>query len=275
MSLVLPYITDRLRRSSRLRGTEPEYTIDKLDLTVKESKSKKKSVSNVKTTKMSQVYKFEESVLQSTFKGKDFYGMKKDDLFLTDSSIVENILCQGKKIRQQLKQLQPGQTLRIGNAITRDSIPLIIKKGGPNSNIKDDDYTLNRLTGMCAAYAAQQSAGYEPKCAMAIALGLSPNRDRILYYSAAPGAEHFPEVFSYFPLLCALQQLEMGKVAKENISRIATVKDDKGRTLSEILVSQKSNLPRKLGLFGSGGSRGTLELEKALNVLKTISRGST
>lgn len=190
---------------------------------------------------------------------------------MTDANIVENILCQGKKIRQQLKLLQPGQTLKIGNALIRDAIPLIIKKGGANIVIKDDEYTLNRLTGMCAAYSAQMSTNFEPKCAMAIALGLSTSKDRILYYAAAPGAEHFTEVFGYLPLLCALKQLETGKVTKENISRIATVKDKNGKTLSALLVEQKAALPRKLAYFGAGGSRGTLELEKALNVLKRLS----
>lgn len=227
---------------------DPEYTVDSLSTAVKKLKFKKKTIQNRETTNMSHVFNFDDSVVQSTFKGSEFYEMKKDDLFLTDSAIVENILCQGKRIRQQLKQLQPGQTLRIGNAITRDAIPLVIKKGGANANIKDDEYTLNRLTGMCAAYAAQQRTGFEPKCAMAIALGLSVQRDKILYYSAAPGAEHFPEIFSYCPLLCALKQLEMGKVTKENIARIATVKNNQGVTLSDILVSQKPNIPRKLAL---------------------------
>lgn len=46
---------------------------------------------------MSQVYRFDESVLESTFKGSEFYEMRKNDIFLTDVTIVENILCQGKK----------------------------------------------------------------------------------------------------------------------------------------------------------------------------------
>lgn len=128
---------------------------------------------------------------------------------------------------------------------------------------------------MCAAYATQMSAGFNPKCAMAIALGLSVSNDRNLYYAAAPGAEHFTEIFEYLPLLCALKQLEIGKITKENISRIATVKNNAGKTLSALLVEQKASLPRKLALFGAGGSRGTLELERALPVLRSLSTRST
>lgn len=254
---------------------EPEFTIDKLDTVTKKLRLKQKLVENITAEKMSQVYKFDESVLVSTFKGSEFYEMRKNDIFLTDVATVENILCQGKKIRQQLKFLQPGQTLKIGNALVKDSIPLLIKKGGPNIVVKDDEYTLNRLTGMCAAYATQMSAGFDPKCAMAIALGLNVSKDRNLYYAAAPGAEHFTEIFGYLPLLCALKQLEVGKVTKENISRIATVKDDSGKMLSALLVAQKASLPRKLALFGAGGSRGTLELERALTVLKSLSARPT
>ncbi|KAL4718841.1 hypothetical protein ACJJTC_014071 [Scirpophaga incertulas] len=117
-------------------------------------------------------YTFDQNVLEATFKGSEFYQMRCNDLFLTDLSTVENILCQGKKIRQQLKTLQAGQTLTIGSAQLKNGTPLVIKKGGPNINIGDDEYTLNRLTGMCAAYSVQQSSAFSPKCAMAIALGL-------------------------------------------------------------------------------------------------------
>lgn len=61
---------------------------------------------------------------------------------------------------------------------------------------------------------------------MGISLGIDVSKERILYYSAAPGAEHFTEVFTWMPLLCALQQLESGKVTKENIARIAAVKNN-------------------------------------------------
>lgn len=52
---------------------------------------------------------------------------------------------------------------------------------------------------MCAAYSSQQGGNFSPRCAMAIALGLDVSRDRILYYSAAPGAEHFTEIL--YPML--------------------------------------------------------------------------
>nr|UHR49888.1 MAG: nucleocapsid protein [Hangzhou sesamia inferens peribunyavirus 1] len=216
-------------------------------------------------------YTFDQNVLEATFKGSDFYKMHINDLFLTDKDTVENILCQGKKIRQQLKTLQPGQTLTIGTAQISMGVQLSIKKGGPNVIIGDDEYTLNRLTGMCAAYATQQGSGFSPKCAMAIALGLDVSRDRILYYSAAPGSEHFTEIFTYHPLLCSIKQLELNKVSKENIARIAAVKNNAGKTLATLLTDNKPSLPTKLAKFGTGGSRGIVELEKALNVVKSLS----
>lgn len=209
--------------------------------------------------------------MESSFKGSIFYQIHANDIFLTEQVTVEGILCQGKKIRAQLKTLQPGQTLTIGNALMTVNTPLVIKKGGQGVTIKDDEYTLNRLTGMCAAYAAQQGSAFSPKCAMGVSLGLDVSRDRILYYSAAPGAEHFTEIFTYQPLLCAIKQLEAGKVSKDNIAKIAAVKSDNGKTLSTLMVEAKAALPSKLGKFGTGGSRGTLELEKALNAIRNLS----
>lgn len=271
---------DNRRRSNRLQGKEPEHKTTSLEDLLKQRRRESRSNSSrvliseeeatCSRTKMAQVYTFDESVLSSTFKGDEFYEAHRNDLFLTNQAIVEGILCQGKKIRQQLKLLQPGETLTLGTAMISNGVPLIIKKGGPNVNIPDFDYTLNRLTSMCAAYAAQSRSEFSPKCAMAIALGLDVGKDRILYYSAAPGAEHFTETFSWHPLLCALKQLEKGNVSKENIARIAAVKNNQGRTMADLLSSARAALPPKLARFGSGGTRGMVELEKALNVLRGI-----
>lgn len=126
-------------------------------------------------------------------------------------------------------------------------------------------------------YAAQQETSFTPKCAMGItiALGIDVTKDRLLYYSAAPGAEHFTETFTWYPLLCALKQLENGKVKKENIARIAAVKNESGRTLSDLLVANRAQLPLKLQKFGSSGTRRVIELAKALNSLRSVSPGSS
>ncbi|CAG5003522.1 unnamed protein product [Parnassius apollo] len=107
---------------------------------------------------------------------------------------------------------------------------------------------------MCAAYAAQQGESYNPKCAMAVSLGLDIHKDRILYYSAAPGAEHFSEIFTFHPLLCAIKQLESGKVTKENIARIAAVKNHLGKTLAVLLTESKASLNAKLTKFGTASA---------------------
>lgn len=276
---------DRKKRSGRLQRKNPEFDHTDLDKVLKKKKNRSKpgelEVSNLPTEQqqkretMSTQFDFDSTVTASTFKGDEFYGMHSSDIFLTDLATVEGILCQGKRIRQQLKTLQPGQILTIGNAQRRIGVPLTIRKGGPGVEIKDDEYTLNRLTGMCAAYSATQGSSFNPKCAMAITLGLDVAKDRILYYSAAPGSEHFAATFTWLPLLCALKQLENGKVSKENISRIAAVKDASGNTLSALLIRNKTAIPNKLLKFGAGGTRGLVELEKALNVLKSLSTGAS
>lgn len=73
-------------------------------------------------------YNLDSAVSVSTFKGSTFYQLNKDCLFLNDLEIVEGILCQGKKIRQQLKTIQPGQFLKIGEAMVKNGIPLQIQR---------------------------------------------------------------------------------------------------------------------------------------------------
>lgn len=70
------------------------------------------------------------------------------------------------------------------------------------------------------------------------------------------------------PLLCALKQLDLKKVTKENIARIAAVKDEDGKTLSDLMIKNRSQIPIKLAKFGTSGARGVAELEKALQILR-------
>ncbi|XP_061717592.1 uncharacterized protein LOC133525321 [Cydia pomonella] len=198
-------------------------------------------------------FEFDEGVQQSTFKGEEFYTQHMNDLFLSEQKNLENILCQGKKIREKLKNVQPGSYLEIGGLMATQEEPLQIKKGGPGHTIGDGEYTLNRLTGMCAAYCARNRVTPLAKCAMAISLGIG-DTDKKLYYSAAPGAEHFTEVFDYYPLLCAIQQLKSGKVSKESIARIASVKNKDGVTLAQRLVADKANVTSKVNCFGKGNN---------------------
>lgn len=74
------------------------------------------------------VYVFDTGVTQATFKGTDFYEMHKDDLFLSDKDLVEGILCQGKKIRMKLKNLQAGQSLTLEGVQVSPGVELVIKK---------------------------------------------------------------------------------------------------------------------------------------------------
>lgn len=76
---------------------------------------------------MPQQYNFDDTVTISTFKESQFYEEHKNSLSM-NLEIVKGILCQGKKIRQQLKTLQPGQFLIIGTAMVRQGEPLQIKK---------------------------------------------------------------------------------------------------------------------------------------------------
>ncbi|XP_061717610.1 uncharacterized protein LOC133525338 [Cydia pomonella] len=164
----------------------------------------------------------------------DFLGKISARKRRTSQKNLENILCQGKKIREKLKNVQPGSYLEIGGLMATQEEPLQIKKGGPGHTIGDGEYTLNRLTGMCCL--------------------LCCDTDKKLYYSAAPGAEHFTEVFDYYPLLCAIQQLKSGKVSKESIARIASVKNKDGVTLAQRLVADKANVTSKVNCFGKGNN---------------------
>ncbi|KAL4718839.1 hypothetical protein ACJJTC_014069 [Scirpophaga incertulas] len=104
--------TIEARKSNRIaKKRDPSLQIpDHVELPVRTRTRRVKKYSDTKTEKMAH-YTFDQNVLEATFKGSEFYQMRCNDLFLTDLSTVENILCQGKKIRQQLKTLQAGQTL--------------------------------------------------------------------------------------------------------------------------------------------------------------------
>lgn len=91
-----------------------------------------------------------------------------------------------------------------------------------------------------------------------------------MYYAATPGSEDFPEIFTYKPLLCSLKQLTLKKVTKENISRIAAIKNSNGKTLAELLQEKRSLLQTDLEKFSSGGSRGLAQLEQAIASLKSV-----
>lgn len=124
------------RRSSRLaKKRNPNLQVEEhIELPRRSIVRKSSTKKGNKAENMSQ-YNFDQNVLEATFKGSEFYEMRRNDLFLTDLTTVEGILCQGKKIRQQLKVLQPGQTLTIGTAQIIQGRPLVIKRGGPNVQI--------------------------------------------------------------------------------------------------------------------------------------------
>lgn len=184
---------------------------------------------------MSAIYRFEDNVVEATFKGDEFYELHKDDQFLSDVDVVEKILCQGKRLRAAMKAVLPGHTLTIEGAVITQQLPLIVKKGGEGVTIEDDEYTLNRLTGMCAAYAAKSTDHtFRPKCAMGISLGINMAAFKCLYYAATPGSEHFTKIFGHLPLICALRQVSLNKVPKESITRMASIKMANGKTLTVI-----------------------------------------
>lgn len=79
---------------------------------------------------MSVVYRFEDNVNEASFKGDTFYNMRKDDVFLVEFETVENILCQGKRMRHLMKTVQPGHYLTIEGANISDGNPLVVRKGG-------------------------------------------------------------------------------------------------------------------------------------------------
>lgn len=175
MNLVPEYNKEDLSKTCTQRGRKSKPTVSI-------AQSEGEPISGTGSTTALQ-YTFDETVAVSTFKGSQFYLQRKNFLFLTELEVVEGILCQGKKIRQQLKTLQPGQYLKIGNAMLRQGVPLQIRKGDPDVEILDHEFTLNRLTGLCATYSAQESPEFTPKRAMGIALGIHVTKDSTILLS--------------------------------------------------------------------------------------------
>lgn len=124
------------------------------------------------------------------------------------------------------------------------STPLIVKKTGPYARVEDFEFTLNRLTGLVAAYAFENRHRLPVvKSSEATTLGLTwdnTNDDKCrLYLSAVSGTEHFYDQFYFWPLLCALRKLQLTKITPEPVEKMARIKNNDGERL---VIDFKNNL---------------------------------
>lgn len=128
---------------------------------------------------------------------------------------------------------------------------------------------------MCSAAvaAASNDEGFNPKCAMGISLGINMETNKCLYYAASPGAGHFTRIFRYFPLLCALKQVSLGRVPKESITRMASVKTAQGKTLTDLLSADAQAI-NHWRAFGKNISGSTRDLEKAIRQMKILTNSA-
>lgn len=118
---------------------------------------------------------------------------------------------------------------------------LLVKKTGPNVEIKKHEFTANRLSGLVAAYAFCNRLAFDNiNSSEAECLGLkwdkeNPTACRI-YLSAVSGTEHFYEQFSYWPLICAVRKLQLKKITIEPVLKMAKIKNPQGVCMAKEFV---------------------------------------
>ncbi|CAK1542063.1 unnamed protein product [Leptosia nina] len=177
------------------------------------------------------------------FCGKLFYEMFKNAEFLQEEKNVVTILSKGYQLRQALKGVRPGETVCMqGMWINkRNRQLLLVKKGGPNVAIKNNEFTANRLTGMTAAFVYENRLKY-PNLVAAEAelLGIRwDSQDPIfsnLYLATVSGTEHFYEQFCFWPLVAALKKFQMKKITLEPIVKVARIKNSAGVRYGEEML---------------------------------------
>ena len=123
---------------------------------------------------MSELFTFSTDTDSATFKGSIFYDNHKNDKFLKNVDQTSKILKQCKELKKRMQTVKKEN--KISACLIRDNTSLVIRYGGA-PNLTDDDYTVNRLQGMVAAYISQNKSQYtEVIVALAKFHGLaSPN----------------------------------------------------------------------------------------------------
>ncbi|XP_068622634.1 uncharacterized protein [Battus philenor] len=183
------------------------------------------------------------------FSGRVFFGVYKEAEFLRHSDNIETILSKGYELRQKLKNVKPGQYVKIDGIWLEKNTPLLVKKTGPNVEVDDYEFTANRLSGLVAAYAFENRHRFPiVNSSEAISLGLKWDNDSIekckLYLSAVSGTEHFYDQFTYWPLICALRKLYLKKITLEPVLKVAKIKNSDGLIMAHDLMNNRATVHR-------------------------------
>ncbi|XP_014359270.2 uncharacterized protein LOC106711467 [Papilio machaon] len=181
------------------------------------------------------------------FSGRIFYGVYKDAEFLRHSNNIETILSKGYELRHKLKTVAPGQVVMIDGVELEKNTPLLVKRTGDKVNIENYEFTINRLTGLVAAYTFDNRKRFPAvQSSEALALGLKWDNGNTknckLYLSAVSGTEHFYDQFEYWPLICALRKLQKKKITPELVIKIAKIKNNNNVTLGKDLMNNRATL---------------------------------
>ncbi|QEO75953.1 nucleocapsid protein [Lakamha virus] len=210
-------------------------------------------------------FNFDEPISTSNFKGKEFYEAHQNDSFLVDETNVAKILAQGKKMKESL---QTYQSIKLPFFIS-DNEPLIVLKG--TSDLDANDYTVNRLTGLCARYAAERYNSV-PISALAESIGIPrpTNKSNMnlvkQYLSATPGSEHHMDFFGHWPLIVQLYLYNNNKLTTESMKRIMGIKNDSGQKYSTLFLNDSNvpNMIRETKKWTGASSAYKLDLEKTM-----------
>ncbi|XP_013169732.1 PREDICTED: uncharacterized protein LOC106119353 [Papilio xuthus] len=181
------------------------------------------------------------------FSGRIFYGVYKNSEFLRHSNNIETILSKGYELRKKLKSVAPGQVVMVDGVELEKNTPLLVKRTGDKVNIENYEFTMNRLSGLVAAYTFDNRKRFPAvQSSEALALGLKWDNGSTekckLYLSAVSGTEHFYDQFEYWPLICALRKLQKKKITQELVIKIAKIKNNNNVTLGKDLMNNQARL---------------------------------
>ncbi|XP_046966694.1 uncharacterized protein LOC124534740 [Vanessa cardui] len=223
-------------------------------------------------------FKFSSKTVQlyPVFSGQVFYAVYKDVDFLRERENIDAVLVKGFELRASLKNIVAGEFLKINGMNLDETKPLLIKKTGPKVIIKNYEFTMNRLSGLVAAYAFDNRSKFRTLASSeAIALGLTwNNKNKLqccLFLSSVSGSEHFYEQFGCLPLLCALRKLQLKKITIEPVIKMAKIKNPQGVQMVKEFMDNLGKV-QKLWLYFPGATVEDLNqlLQSAPPTLKQI-----
>ncbi|XP_026326083.1 uncharacterized protein LOC113234804 isoform X2 [Hyposmocoma kahamanoa] len=203
-----------------------------------------------------------------TFRGKDFYRTYKDSEFLLNKQNLDNILANSFNLKNKLKQMEPGATLKLNGFKIRGE-PLIVKNAEKNAVVGELEFTYYRLCGLVAAYVFDERHRFPTiNSSEANVLGLTwNNKDEEkcrMYLSAVSGSQDHYDQFSFWPLICSLRKLHLKKTKLKSVLIFAKIKNDEGKTMAELFKHNYEKAECLWTLFPNATLKELIELKKLL-----------